>query len=344
MPFVLFRLLYNVVSATHKTYCCYIGQINTTKDKAAENNTMLAFVAIAALVLAIIALILHPCVHYRSLFACAQRFWQHVCLSQTDHNNTNKDVDPNPCLMNLVIVFTDIEGSTMLQEHTSTTTSARLARRHSTIANNCASLHNGRVVKGLGDGFLAVFYKCCDACAFAAAYQALCATTTWPAGIHEAQRRISAEIASSGFTKHPLCRSASAASRLQVKVGIHVGLVAVEEAVNGSALVGDLSKLQDVHGITVSKAARVTALAQGGQILVTGDVLQNIRENLVLDTSVPSPSCLVNDEEERVVFDKFVCSSRGVVHLRGSAGATLIYELTTAPTKHEKTRDRPHSR
>jgi DNA-binding SARP family transcriptional activator/class 3 adenylate cyclase len=69
------------------------------------------------------------------------------------------------------IVFTDVEGSTALRTSRGDDVAQRILRHHEHLVRKLLAEHNGREVKSLGDGFLALFGSARRALAFAVALQ-----------------------------------------------------------------------------------------------------------------------------------------------------------------------------
>jgi adenylate cyclase len=129
----------------------------------------------------------------------------------------------------LVMVFTDIVGSTALQERFGDEEWLLLLRAHNTVIRSEVERHGGHELKFLGDGFLLAFDAEQDALDCAVAIQRGLATLR-EAGLPE----------------------------IRVRIGVHVG----------RALPAD----GEVIGLDVSVACRLTALAHGGEILVSSAV------------------------------------------------------------------------
>ncbi len=118
----------------------------------------------------------------------------------------------------VTVMFTDIEGSTQLSEARGDRQWSKDIQAHFDAVAFQVESNNGRVVKTLGDGSMAVFSSASGAVDTAIAIHTL-------------------------------------ANGLRVRIGIHSG-----EAV----AVGD-----DYVGVAISKAARITSAAEGGQTLVS---------------------------------------------------------------------------
>jgi class 3 adenylate cyclase len=144
----------------------------------------------------------------------------------------------------VAIVFSDIEGSTALNDRLGDRGFVRVLSQHDALVNRQVGRHHGQVVKTQGDGFMI---------AFAEADQAVrCAV-----GV---QRALAARRA-----KPPVA----------VRIGIHYG----------SAVHRD----NDIFGRNVALAARVAGEAAGGEICVSGDVVDQLSEHEDLDLMVTEP-------------------------------------------------------
>lgn len=139
------------------------------------------------------------------------------------------------------VLFCDVAGSTRLYREVGDAVALRVVDACLDLAAGVVRAGGGRVVKTIGDEFMAVFD---DVCA------------TYDAAI-TIQRRF--EEAAPGM-EHV------AAQRLLLRIGFHFG-PAVRTA-------------DDYFGTTVNMAARMTSVAKGGQIITTGaltDVLPPAR-------------------------------------------------------------------
>ncbi len=134
----------------------------------------------------------------------------------------------------VAIFFSDIEGSTELNERLGDKDWVRLLARHDSSVRSAIERHDGQVVKTQGDGFMA---------AFGSPEQAVrCA--------------ISIQQAFDGG------RRKDKAAAVLVRIGIHYGDVVHRD--------------NDIFGRNVAHAARVAALAEGGEILVSEPVAETL--------------------------------------------------------------------
>lgn len=138
----------------------------------------------------------------------------------------------------VAIMFSDIEGSTSLNDRLGDKEFVRVLAQHNALVSKQVGRQHGHVIKTQGDGFMI---------GFAEAEQAVrCAI--------EVERALSRRRA-----KPPIA----------VRIGIHYG----------SAVHRD----NDIFGRNVALAARVAALAEGGEILVSGAVVDAVAEVEDLD-------------------------------------------------------------
>jgi serine/threonine-protein kinase len=145
----------------------------------------------------------------------------------------------------LALLFTDVEGSTALRNEMGELPAADLIERHKGLLREVlAGFADAQEISTAGDSVFFVFAKPSDAVRFAL------------------------------LTQKQL-RDLAARERpdFRVRMGIHLGEVVVEEDATGGPM-------RDVLGMQVDIAARVTALAGGGQILMTRGVFDNARQIL----------------------------------------------------------------
>jgi adenylate cyclase len=130
----------------------------------------------------------------------------------------------------LVLMFSDIEGSTALNERLGDAAWLELLGRHDGVVRAEVRRHRGQVVKTHGDSFMVVFTTVPDALRCAVAIQR--------------------GLGDEGTPEN---------ERIRVRMGIHRGAVTRQG--------------RDVFGLNVALAARVAAEADGGEILVSQDVV-----------------------------------------------------------------------
>ena len=133
------------------------------------------------------------------------------------------------------ILFSDIEGSTELNERLGDKQWVRLLARHDATVRSAVERHQGHVVKTQGDGFMVAFTEPVQAVRTAVAVQ-------------------------QAFEKG---RRGGKATVL-IRIGIHHGDVVHRD--------------NDIFGRNVAQAARVAALAKGGEILVSESVAGAVDE------------------------------------------------------------------
>ncbi len=139
----------------------------------------------------------------------------------------------------LAILFSDIVNSTFATEKLGEQTYARLRHIHDDLFKNIMCRDQaGIIIKEIGDSFL---------CVFAEPSTAVLRALEFQHAIHKNKDNLTIH----GYT-------------LMVKIGIHVGQVAVE---NSLAL--------DIFGRHVNRASRIESLANGGQILTSLSIWEN---------------------------------------------------------------------
>jgi pimeloyl-ACP methyl ester carboxylesterase len=156
------------------------------------------------------------------------------------------------------ILFTDIVGSTAKAAELGDRDWRALLERHDAAVRRQLTLHRGREVKTMGDGFLATF--------------------DGPARAIRCARAVQDEVAGLG---------------IEVRAGIHTGEV---------ELIGD-----DVGGMAVNIGARIGALADPGEVLVSSTV------------------------RELVVGSGLEFEERGMEKLKGAPGEWRLFAINSPP-------------
>ena len=133
------------------------------------------------------------------------------------------------------LLLTDVVDSTRLSESIGDAAIAEVWAAHDRVARDLLQHHGGREIDKT-DGMLLLFEAAADAVTYATAYQRALATLPVP---------------------------------LAARAGLHVGPVILRE--NSSADIARGAKPLEVDGIAKPIAARVMALAQGGQTLLSAD-------------------------------------------------------------------------
>ena len=136
------------------------------------------------------------------------------------------------------ILFTDIEGSTAMTQRLGDAKAREVLREHERITRECLRAHGGAEVKTMGDGFMASFGSAVRALECAIAVQ-------------------------KAFAEGNAGVGARHASPLRVRIGLNAGEPIAEDDPDGRG---------DLFGTAVIRAARIAALAQGGEILAANVV------------------------------------------------------------------------
>jgi len=139
----------------------------------------------------------------------------------------------------LTVIFTDIVGYTNFTEEAGESVSTKLRHIHDELFTSIITKDGaGEIVKQIGDSFLAIFAEPSTAVSRALDFQK---------SISENKAILTHE----GYT-------------LKVRIGIHMGQVSLEDAIQ-----------PDIFGGQVNKSSRIESIAQGGQILTSKEVRDN---------------------------------------------------------------------
>ena len=140
----------------------------------------------------------------------------------------------------VTIFFSDIENSTALNSDLGDERWVRLLESHDRLLHTYLDKHRGQVVKNQGDGYMVVF-------------------STPDLAVHAAldiQRALSAKRQRSRHLRR---------TPIRVRIGLHTGTTIERDG--------------DYFGSNVAMAARVAALADGGEILVTGGIAEALADH-----------------------------------------------------------------
>ena len=156
-------------------------------------------------------------------------------------------------IQNMVFLFSDLVDSTAMYEAIGDATAFSLVRQHFDVLKEVYEMHNGALVKTIGDAIMAVFREPVDAVRAAIR-------------MHEVIGGV---------------RNEASGHVLALKIGVHAGPCIAMEA-NG---------LIDYFGGTVNMAARVQGKATGGELVLSDSVLENHAVRALLKTkNYPSKS------------------------------------------------------
>jgi class 3 adenylate cyclase len=139
----------------------------------------------------------------------------------------------------VTIFFSDIEGSTALNSELGDEQWVKLLASHDRLLHTYLDKHRGQIVKNQGDGYMVVFSA--PELAVAAAM--------------DIQRALSAKRQRNRRLRR---------TPIRVRIGLHTGTTIEREG--------------DYFGSNVAMAARVAALADGGEILVTNGIAEALGE------------------------------------------------------------------
>ncbi|HEU4758812.1 MAG TPA: adenylate/guanylate cyclase domain-containing protein [Dehalococcoidia bacterium] len=203
------------------------------------------------------------------------------------------------------VLFTDVEGSTPLTQRLGDARARDVLREHERVTRECLREHGGSEVKTMGDGFMASFGSAVKALECAIAIQRAFdeRNASLPARPEPALSEVEGALegqAESQPSAHGSRASpraggdvGSASEALHVRIGLNAGEPIAEEA--------------DLFGTAVIRAARIAALAQGGEILVA-NVVRELAEG-----------------------KGFLFGDRGEVALRGFDDPVRLFEVRWQP-------------
>ncbi|MEA2548022.1 MAG: hypothetical protein QOE42_620, partial [Chloroflexota bacterium] len=157
---------------------------------------------------------------------------------------TSRSPTDLPTGPSVTFLFTDIEGSTRLERAVGSAAWATLVARHDDLVRHAIEGSGGVVVKTEGDAFFAAFADPIAAALAAIAAQRSLAAEDWPKGVV-----------------------------LKVRMGLHLGQGRLRE---GRAS----GEVQDYVGIDVNYTARIAAVGNGGQIVLSEPLAVVLRPEL----------------------------------------------------------------
>ncbi|MDC1142915.1 adenylate/guanylate cyclase domain-containing protein [Planctomycetota bacterium] len=152
------------------------------------------------------------------------------------------------------ILFTDLVGSTAMYDRLGDAKAFSLVWSHFDILHEIVKHHNGAIVKTIGDAIMAIFMSPIDALKAAAA-------------LH---KQVDDYVKEQG---HEGC---------QLKVGLH----------HGACIAVTMNDKLDYFGTTVNLAARVQALSEGGDILLTKSLADDEDQAAILQAEGWTPTLI----------------------------------------------------
>ncbi|MCH8346091.1 MAG: adenylate/guanylate cyclase domain-containing protein [Chloroflexi bacterium] len=153
------------------------------------------------------------------------------------------------------VLFTDVEGSTALTQRLGDAKARELLREHEGIVREALKSHGGAEVKTMGDGFMASFTSATGALECAIAMQRAFAARN--------EGSLRSKGSPSTGSGRAVGDGSGRAEEIRVRIGLNAGEPIAEEDPDGRS---------DLFGTAVNEAARITATAKGGEILVSNVV------------------------------------------------------------------------
>ena len=199
--------------------------------------------------------------------------YEHVAPLVEGFAGTAEKLEPPEPGAFRTILFTDIEGSTAMTQRLGDARAQEVLRTHNSIIRDALKSHSGSEIKHTGDGIMA---------SFGSAVKALeCAIA-----IQRAFEERNADVGAHGCAP------------LQIRIGMNAAEPIAEDDPDGRG---------DLFGTAVIRAARIAAMAQGGEVLVA-NVVRELAEG-----------------------KGFVFGDRGEVALRGFDDPVRVFEVRWQP-------------
>ena len=167
----------------------------------------------------------------------------------------------------VTFLFTDIEGSTRLEQTVGSNDWAAIVARHDRLVRDAIESNGGVVVKTEGDKFFAAFERPDAAIRAAVAAQRAVAAEPWPE-----------------------------TGRLKVRMGLHLG----EGRLRHGLIEGEP---EDYVGIDVNYAARLEASGNGGQVVLSQALVEALTRDGAGINGADGNGVSIADEGLRAVKD-----------------------------------------
>ena len=212
-----------------------------------------------------------------------------------------------PPIGHVTLVFTDIRNSTHLWESNPGMPSAM--RLHNHLLRRQLRLCGGYEVKTEGDAFMCSFPTTLSAVWFCLTVQLQLLHEPWPLEILQCE------------DGKPITDDGQLIARgLSVRMGIHSGTPLCETDV--------ITRRMDYFGPMVNRSARINGCAKGGQIMVSNDIIREIKAS-VLDTEEATKySVLQNTAAVEAIRDLgVVIRYFGEVKLKGIELPEILYAI-----------------
>ncbi len=176
-----------------------------------------------------------------------------------------RDVNAAPKSGEIVLLFTDIEGSTSLWDNSKTAMSKALEIHHNVI-RQCIDKHRAYEVKTIGDAFMIAVDSADRAVLLANDIQLNLLHADWPLEL-ATMPSCCVSYFRRGRNEDPYAPPRLMFKGLRVRVGMHMGIHSpkVEEGGEVQILYDKVTKGYDYYGPVANAAARIESLGFGGQ-------------------------------------------------------------------------------
>jgi predicted ATPase/class 3 adenylate cyclase len=182
----------------------------------------------------------------------------------------------------VTFLFTDIEGSTRLERSLGSATWSAVVAEHDRRMRAAIEGAGGTVVKTEGDAFFAAFREPAEAVAAIANAERAIAAAGWPVDVTDILGGDDPAAATDPDVE------------LRVRAGLHLGEGRLRERQSDDEAL-------DYVGIDVNYAARITAAANGGQVILSDALTAALRPEL--ETLLASTATSLVDAGLRIVKD-----------------------------------------
>ncbi|KAF2772582.1 adenylate cyclase protein [Teratosphaeria nubilosa] len=209
------------------------------------------------------------------------------------------DQEVEPPVGDVTLVFTDIKNSTILWE-TYPIAMQSAIKQHNELMRRQLRIIGGYEVKTEGDAFMVAFPTVTSALLWCFTIQSMLLDVAWPQ-----------EILNSVHGEEVLDVDGNVIFRgLSVRMGIHWGRPVCE--------IDPVTKRMDYFGPMVNRAARIESVADGGQICVSTDFIQEIQR--MLETHIESDRTGSTGSEDTLSDDMLSQSIRRELRSLSSQG------------------------
>lgn len=229
----------------------------------------------------------------------------------------SSDKDDGAPTSPLAVVFTDIVKSTALWE-SNADVMAKAMEVHDDLIRKLTNEHSGYEVKQNGDGFMIVFQTAITALKFCIDVQSQLQDQAWPKELLELGPAQPVTENENGSTEpsHMLWKG------LRLRMAIHFG--------SPVSVWNDVIKRWDFLGPPINRAARYVSVCEGGQIVVSEELLVELTPSAIQATEGRGPLfdgniTLDPTDVEKAVDTQLEMAVLGERHFKGVVEKQKLY-------------------